>query len=126
MFIMTGSIPKGFIKKTLPLLATAVSTSSTMASIPINMQCADDLGCSKSIYSFVIPLGAQLNKDGHAIIIDAFQMPTEAVAIISGVFFIIDTLNTSVNTYGTLIGTYIIDKAEKKRAKKAQIAGAAA
>ncbi len=167
MFVTTGSIPKGFIKKSLPLLATAVSTSSTMASIPINMQCAEDLGCSKSIYSFVIPLGAQLNKDGHAIvltmsllfaaqaagvdlsgatlvnaiiialllttgsggipggglvtiaiIIDAFQMPTEAVAIISGVFFIIDTLNTSVNTYGTLIGTYVIDKLEKKRAAK--------
>ena len=167
MFVTTGSIPKGFIKKSLPLLATAVSTSSTMASIPINMQCAEELGCSKSIYSFVIPLGAQLNKDGHAIvltmsllfaaqaagvdlsgatlvnaiiialllttgsggipggglvtiaiIIDAFQMPTEAVAIISGVFFIIDTLNTSVNTYGTLIGTYVIDKLEKKRAAK--------
>lgn len=173
MFVTTGSIPDGFIKKTLPLLATAVSTSSTMASIPINMQCAEDLGCSKSIYSFVVPLGAQLNKDGHAIvltmsllfaaqaagvnlsgatlinaiiialllttgsggipggglvtiaiIIDAFQMPTEAVAIISGVFFIIDTLNTSVNTYGTLIGTYIIDRAEKKRAEKARIAAA--
>ena len=131
------------------------------------MECAKNLGCSHSVYSFTIPLGSQVNKDGQAImltisllfaaqavgvtfgfselvkailialllttgsggipggglvtiaiIIDTFAMPTEAVAIISGVFFIVDLLNTTMNCYGDLVGTYIVDYSEKKRAAK--------
>ncbi|MCC8083684.1 MAG: dicarboxylate/amino acid:cation symporter [Clostridium sp.] len=167
LFIMTGKTPLDFLKKTFALIATTCSTSSSVASVPVNMECAKNLGCSQAIYGFTIPLGSQMNKDGQAImltisllfaaqaagvtfgfselvkailialllttgsggipggglvtiaiIIDTFSMPTEAVAIISGVFFIIDLLNTTMNCYGDLVGTYIVDYTEKKRQAK--------
>lgn len=167
LFVTTRKKPADFLKKSIPLITTACSTSSTVASVPINMECADSLGCSREIYSFTIPFGSQMNKDGNAIMltvslvfaaqaagvvlgagdltkavlialmlttgaggipggglvtiaimIDAFSMPSEAVAVISGVFFLIDMLNTTVNCFGSLVGTYIVDISERSRRKK--------
>lgn len=170
LFAMTKKTPLDFLKKSIPLVTTACSTSSTVASVPVNMECADSLGCSREIYSFTIPFGSQMNKDGNAIMltvsllfaaqaagvafgvgdltkavlialmlttgaggipggglvtiaimIDAFSMPSEAVAVISGVFFLIDMLNTTVNCFGSLVGTYIVDISERKRQKRMQL-----
>lgn len=167
LFVMTRQNPLNVIKKGFPLLMTAVGTSSSMACVPVGMECSKSLGCDRSIYGFTIPLGSQLNKDGNAImltisllfaaqaagvtftlptlvnavlialllttgaggipggglvtiaiIIDTFSMPTEAVAIISGVFFIVDMINTAMNVYGDLVGTYIVDLSEKRRAAR--------
>ncbi len=44
------------------------STSSSAATLPVNMECCqDNLGVSKSITSFVLPLGATINMDGTAL-----------------------------------------------------------
>lgn len=46
----------------------AFSTSSSAATLPVNMECCqDNLGVSKSITSFVLPLGATINMDGTAL-----------------------------------------------------------
>ncbi|SQB91573.1 proton/glutamate symporter [Clostridium tetanomorphum] len=46
----------------------ALSTASSMATLPINMEvCEKDLGISKETSSFVLPLGATINMDGNAI-----------------------------------------------------------
>ena len=46
----------------------AFSTSSSAATLPVNMDCCqDNLGVSKSITSFVLPLGATINMDGTAL-----------------------------------------------------------
>ena len=57
-----------------------------------------------------------------AIIIDAFALPVDVVAIISGVFFLLDLLNTTLNCYGDLIGTVIVDRSEKRRKSRMKAA----
>ena len=45
----------------------AFSTSSSAATLPVNMECCErNLGVPKSIASFVLPLGATINMDGTA------------------------------------------------------------
>lgn len=44
------------------------STSSSAATLPVTMECCqDNLGISKSVTSFVLPLGATINMDGTAL-----------------------------------------------------------
>ncbi|MBV7314524.1 dicarboxylate/amino acid:cation symporter [Shewanella sp. NIFS-20-20] len=46
----------------------ALSTASSMATLPVNMEtCEQDLGVSKATTSFVLPLGATINMSGNAI-----------------------------------------------------------
>jgi len=46
----------------------AFSTSSSAATLPVTMECCNEnLGVSKSITSFVLPLGATINMDGTAL-----------------------------------------------------------
>jgi Na+/H+-dicarboxylate symporter len=46
----------------------AFSTSSSAATLPVNMECCNEnLKVSKSITSFVLPLGATINMDGTAL-----------------------------------------------------------
>ena len=46
----------------------ALSTASSMATLPVNMKtCEDELNISKSTCSFVLPLGATINMSGNAI-----------------------------------------------------------
>ncbi|HEK9100348.1 dicarboxylate/amino acid:cation symporter [Bacillus pfraonensis] len=57
-----------FIKHFGPVMAIGFSTSSSNASLPFAMKTAQEkLGVSKSISSFVQPLGATINMDGTAI-----------------------------------------------------------
>lgn len=60
--------PVKFYKKFWPVMVLGFSTSSSNASIPMNMEtCEKKLGTSQSITSFTIPLGATMNMDGTAI-----------------------------------------------------------
>ncbi|MBI9072184.1 MAG: dicarboxylate/amino acid:cation symporter [Melioribacteraceae bacterium] len=46
----------------------ALSTASSMATLPINFEvCEEELGVSNETSSFVLPLGATINMDGNAI-----------------------------------------------------------
>ncbi|MGI2257860.1 dicarboxylate/amino acid:cation symporter [Shewanella sp. GXUN23E] len=46
----------------------ALSTASSMATLPINMEtCEEELGVSKATTAFVLPLGATINMSGNAI-----------------------------------------------------------
>lgn len=46
----------------------AFSTSSSAATLPVTMECSEEnLGISKSITSFTLPLGATINMDGTAL-----------------------------------------------------------
>ncbi len=57
-----------FFKKFFPAMLVAFSTSSSNATLPIAMKTAqENLGVSKSVSSFVQPLGATINMDGTAI-----------------------------------------------------------
>ena len=65
---MTGLSLKKFYKKFLPAMSVAFSTASSNATVPVSLEIAEkELGISKSIASFTIPLGATINMDGTAI-----------------------------------------------------------
>lgn len=60
--------PLTFYKGFFPAMTVAFSTSSSNATLPVSMKAAqENLGVSKSISSFVQPLGATINMDGTAI-----------------------------------------------------------
>ena len=66
--IFSGLNPIIFIKNFFPVMAFAFSTSTSNATIPMNIDTlAEKMGVSKKISSFTIPLGATINMDGTAI-----------------------------------------------------------
>jgi len=65
---LVGVNPLTFYKRLLPVMAFGFSTSSSGATLPVTLQTVETrLGVSKSISSFVVPLGATINMDGTAI-----------------------------------------------------------
>ncbi|MPL69041.1 Proton/glutamate-aspartate symporter [bioreactor metagenome] len=60
--------PVKFFKGVFPASLIAFSTCSSSATLPVNMKCCqENLGVSKEISSFVLPLGATINMDGTAL-----------------------------------------------------------
>lgn len=67
LLLLTRLNPVTFIKKMLPAATFGFSTGSSGATIPITLNCMDNLGVSRKVSSFTIPLGATINMDGTAI-----------------------------------------------------------
>lgn len=155
--------PLWFLKKTSELYATTVATCSSLASLAVSLDIAENkLKLPKSIFSFTLPVGAQFNKDGTSIMLSgvliftaqaagidltipqmiqvvvvglflvegsggvpggalvvamlyakAFNLPLEIVAIVGGIYRLIDMGNTTVNCMGDMVATCVISKAEK-------------
>lgn len=64
----TNLSPLKFYKKFLPAMSVAFSTASSNATVPVSLEIVEkELGASKNIASFTIPLGATVNMDGTAI-----------------------------------------------------------
>ena len=64
----TGLSPITFIKKFLPVMGFAFSTATSNATIPLSIETLErEMGVSRKISSFTIPLGATINMDGTAI-----------------------------------------------------------
>ncbi len=60
--------PIKFFKGISPASILAFTTSSSSGTLPVTMKCCEDeLGVSKPVASFVLPLGATINMDGTAI-----------------------------------------------------------
>ncbi len=55
-----------FIKGIAPASLMAFSSCSSGGTLPLTMSCAQKLGVSKEVASFVLPLGATINMDGTA------------------------------------------------------------
>ena len=72
-----------FFKKMKEVAIFAFSTSSSAATIPVTLRTVqDELGVSKNVASFVIPVGATINMDGTAIM---QGMATVFIAQMSGI-----------------------------------------
>jgi Na+/H+-dicarboxylate symporter len=66
--VFTGMSPLEFFRGIRPAQLIAFSTSSSSATLPVTMECAEDnLGVSNEVASFVLPLGATVNMDGTAL-----------------------------------------------------------
>jgi Na+/H+-dicarboxylate symporter len=60
--------PFTYARRVVPALATAFSTASSSATLPLSMDCAErQAGIPKGVSSFVLPLGATVNMDGTAL-----------------------------------------------------------
>jgi len=60
--------PLDYFRAVLPALATAFSTASSSATLPLSMECAEkEAGIPRGVSSFVLPLGATVNMDGTAL-----------------------------------------------------------
>jgi len=65
---LSGMSPMFFFKKYYEVMLFAFSTSSSNATLPINIQVSEsDLGVANDVASFVLPLGATINMNGTAI-----------------------------------------------------------
>jgi len=65
---LSGMSPFFFFKKFYEVIVTAFSTSSSNAALPINLRVTEeDLGVSRGVASFVLPLGATVNMNGTGI-----------------------------------------------------------
>ena len=77
LYALTRKNPWEFLKQTAPLYATTAATCSSLASLVVSMEVAEDrVKLPRSIYAFTLPLGAQMNKDGTAIMLAAVLLFT--------------------------------------------------
>lgn len=68
LWIFGRMSPLTFFRGARPALITAFATSSSSATMPVSMRCAEqNLGVNPSIVGFVVPLGSQMNMDGTAL-----------------------------------------------------------
>lgn len=68
LYLVTGMTPLRFWRGAREALVTAFATSSSSATLPITLRCAEhNLHVRKEIAQFVIPLGATINMDGTAL-----------------------------------------------------------
>ncbi|MCI1480838.1 MAG: dicarboxylate/amino acid:cation symporter [Eggerthellaceae bacterium] len=104
LFLFTRLNPFHFLRKFWPVMVFAFSTSSSNATIPLNMETLEKkVGVDNKVTSFTIPLGATINMDGTAI------MQGAAVVFIAQAFGIDLTpsmlLTTVVTAVTASIGT---------------------
>ena len=81
--VLSSFRPWPFLKKTGPLYATAAGTCSSLATLAVAIDlAANRLRLPRKIYSFTLPLGAQLNKDGTALMLTGVLLFTaQAVGV---------------------------------------------
>ena len=78
---LTLHSPLGFLRQTGTLWATTIATCSSLASLAVAFEVAEDrLKLPQRIYSFTLPLGAQLNKDGTSIMLAGVLLFTAQAA----------------------------------------------
>jgi Na+/H+-dicarboxylate symporter len=79
--LLTGRNPIIWLKTTASLYATTAATCSSLASLVVAMDVARNrLKIPEKIYTFTLPLGAQLNKDGTSIMLAGVLLFTAQAA----------------------------------------------
>ena len=64
---LAGMNPLKFLKGIAPAMICAFTTTSSAATLPLTIECSNNMGAEPEISSFVLPLGATINMDGTAI-----------------------------------------------------------
>lgn len=89
--------PIQFFKQARTPMLTAFVTQSSSGTLPLTLTAAKNLGLSKSLYGFSLPLGATINMDGAAIRI--------AVSAVFAANLVGDPLSLSEMLMVVLVGT---------------------
>jgi len=74
--LLTDRAPLGFLKETGTVWATTVATTSSLASLSVALEVAERVRLPRTVYSFTLPLGAQINKDGTSVMLAAVALFT--------------------------------------------------
>ena len=64
---LAGMNPLKFLKGIAPAMICAFTTTSSAATLPLTIECSNNMGAEPEISSFVLPLGSTINMDGTAI-----------------------------------------------------------
>jgi len=79
--ILAHASPLDFLRRTAPLYATTAATCSSLASLAVSYKMAEErLHIPRTVYAFVLPLGAQLNKPGTCIMLSGVLLFTAQAA----------------------------------------------
>ena len=115
LFLFTRLNPFRFLRKMFPVMIFAFSTSSSNATIPLNMETLEEkCGVDPRIASFTIPLGATINMDGTAImqgaavifVAQAFGIDLPVTALLT---VLITAVSASIGTAGVPgVGTIML------------------
>lgn len=97
LVIFTRLNPIKFFKKFISVMFFAFSSSTSNATIPLNLEKLSELGVSREVSSFTIPLGATINMDGTAIMQGCAVMFTaQAYGVDLGTSALITVIFTAV------------------------------
>lgn len=97
LVILTRLNPIRFFRKFMSVMFFAFSSSTSNATIPLNINKLSDLGVSRDVSSFTIPLGATINMDGTAIMQGvAVMFAAQAYGIDLGTSALITVIFTAV------------------------------
>lgn len=66
-YLVVRKLPYKYILKMSQVLATAFGTGSSSATMPITINCLDNMGIDPRVTRFVVPVGATINMDGTAL-----------------------------------------------------------
>ena len=81
LILLARQSPLTFLKQTAPLYATTAATCSSLASLAVSLDVAEErMKLPRSIYSFTLPMGAQINKDGTSIMLAGVLLFTAQAA----------------------------------------------
>ncbi|MCY6958754.1 dicarboxylate/amino acid:cation symporter [Clostridium brassicae] len=78
---ISGKNPLRSLKIQIKGYLTALGTQSSAATIPVNLQCAEEIGTTKGVRDFVIPLCATVHLSGSTITLTTCAM---AVMLLNG------------------------------------------
>ena len=67
ILVILGGRGKKYLCDVMPALITALSTSSSSATVPLSIECATGHGLMKSPVRLMIPLGSTINMNGTAV-----------------------------------------------------------
>ncbi len=165
LYIFTKKSPLWFWRGAREALITAFATSSSSATLPVTLNCVEkNLGVSKPVAGFVVPLGATINMDGTALyeasaalfvanlagidlsfaqqliifctamiasmgapgipsagmvtmmmVLESVGLPIEAIAILLPIDRLLDTIRTTVNVQGDMIGSLVVESCVQKQ-----------
>ncbi len=81
LVLLSRRNPLDWLRTTSPLYATTAATCSSLASLVVAMDVAENrLKLPQDVFSFTLPLGAQLNKDGTSIMLTTVLLFTAQAA----------------------------------------------
>lgn len=97
LVVFTRLNPIKFFKRFVSVMFFAFSSSTSNATIPLNMEKLTEMGVSRDVSSFTIPLGATINMDGTAIMQGvAVMFAAQAYGMDLGVSALLTVIFTAV------------------------------